>query len=747
MSQIFTADLDYRLSCRKCLMNLIDRNDYKEAVRYFESIQNAWKDQSDLESGILMRLGAKAYGSSRDYSKALPLIRISINIISRNVSDGAELGECFMVLGAILREMGQYGEAEKAFRDAESIFRRNDDIARSGDALNLLAGILFRKGDLDASLGYLLEAVEAARKENDKRKLAYLFGNIGRVYTFLGKLDAARENVQLNIELSAEFNDAVELARAYLSLGYIFIRQYRFDDAQEALEQALGHIDRNKLDKERAIYLTYAGELALRSGQYEAAEQMLADAATLGRKVAPDSLLPARPLRLMAELTAAQGNHRKALTLANQAMLLMKKLDDAIEIGALHRIIGLCFDRMGQKQKALEAYGHSLDILEEHKSKPELAETLDAMGQSPLYDAGRRTMYLCRAEELYGSCGIGIRVTEMQKQISEIEVGIGRPQAKTEAAKSAETDFPTRNRRMAKIISQLYLLKNSDLPILLTGETGTGKDYLARYFHSISRPGRPYLAINCAAMPENLIESELFGYKKGAFTGADQDKKGLFLAANNGVLLLDEIGELPLGLQAKLLSVLETKKLRPLGTSEEVPLNIIIVAATNRDLYEMVKNGQFRLDLYYRLAGITIELPPLRERKEDIPGLLELFMARVGLLSEGEKPNPELVRQFISYDWPGNIRQMENKVKQLSVLSSLARDGSITELALTFFEEKRDEKTNSLFEQVEQFEKRLLIEALIAGGGNKSEAARILSIHESTLRAKLKRYSLETMVN
>jgi transcriptional regulator with PAS, ATPase and Fis domain len=248
-------------------------------------------------------------------------------------------------------------------------------------------------------------------------------------------------------------------------------------------------------------------------------------------------------------------------------------------------------------------------------------------------------------------------------------------------------------------------------------------------------------------MPESLIESELFGYKKGAFTGADRDKIGLFQAADNGVLLLDEIGELPLGLQAKLLSVLENKKLRPLGTSEEVPINVIVVAATNRDLYEMVKNGQFRLDLYYRLAGIPFELPPLRERKEDIPGLLELFMSRGGLLADDEKPNPELVKQFISYDWPGNIRQLENKVKQLSVLSSMARDGSITELARTFFEEKRDEKTNSLFEQVEQFEKRLLVEALIAAGGNKSEAARILSIHESTLRAKLKRYSLETMVN
>jgi len=300
---------------------------------------------------------------------------------------------------------------------------------------------------------------------------------------------------------------------------------------------------------------------------------------------------------------------------------------------------------------------------------------------------------------------------------------------------------------MEGIVKQLHLLKSSRLPLLLTGETGTGKDFMARYFHSIARPTGPYLAVNCAAVPDTLIESELFGYQRGAFTGADNNRRGLFMAANRGVLLLDEIGELPLSLQAKLLSILETRKLRPLGTSEEFELDLIVIAATNRDLTEMVKAGLFRSDLYYRLAGIAVEIPPLRERKEDIPFLLEFFMRREGLLSEGDRPSAELVRQFLGYDWPGNIRQLENKVKQLAALSAMARDGSIAELARSFFDTRREETANSLFEQVEKFEKRLLMEALAAANGNKSEAARILSIHESTLRAKMKRYCLETTVN
>lgn len=299
---------------------------------------------------------------------------------------------------------------------------------------------------------------------------------------------------------------------------------------------------------------------------------------------------------------------------------------------------------------------------------------------------------------------------------------------------------------MQKIINEMNLLRNSNIPILLTGDTGTGKDFLARYFHSIARPNKPYVAINCAALPDTLIESELFGFQRGAFTGADASRPGLFVEANGGVLLLDEIGELPLPLQAKLLNVLESRRLRPLGTTNEITLDIIIIAATNRNLAEMVEAGTFRRDLYYRLAGVTFELPPLRERKEDIPYLLELFMHRHNMLNGGG-PEPELVKQFVDYDWPGNVRQMENRVKQMAALSSLAKDGSYLELARSFFEVSREEETRSLFKQVEQFEKRLLVEALIATGGNKSRAARLLSIHEATFRAKMKRHGMSETLN
>jgi two-component system response regulator HydG len=200
---------------------------------------------------------------------------------------------------------------------------------------------------------------------------------------------------------------------------------------------------------------------------------------------------------------------------------------------------------------------------------------------------------------------------------------------------------------------------------------------------------------------------------------------------------------MPLSLQAKLLGVLESRKVTPLGSTRQVDIDIIVVAATNRDLEAMVEQGTFRRDLYYRLSGITLELPPLRARKEDIPLLLEYFMVRRGLLKPGQKPSPELVQQFVGHQWPGNIRELDNVVNRLSIMSQSVAEGQWHEVARSILApDQAVEGSAGLFERVEQFERQLITEALLAAGGNKSEAARILGIHEATVRTKLKRYGI-----
>jgi transcriptional regulator with PAS, ATPase and Fis domain len=265
---------------------------------------------------------------------------------------------------------------------------------------------------------------------------------------------------------------------------------------------------------------------------------------------------------------------------------------------------------------------------------------------------------------------------------------------------------------------------------------------MARYYHSLVRPDSPFVTVNCASLPETLLESELFGYHRGAFTGADTDKQGLFVVADRGILYLDEIGDMPLSLQAKLLGVLETRRLIPLGSTEEILLDIKLVVATNKDLEEMVECGAFRRDLYYRLSGLTFQIPALRSRKEDIPVLLRHFMERSHLLNNSDPIPTELIRQFVEYDWPGNTRELRNKVKRLEVMAELVAEGDLVELSRSIFSTEMPQDKRSLFDRVEQFERKMIVEALLAALGNKSKAARILGIHEATVRTKMKRYHI-----
>ena len=214
----------------------------------------------------------------------------------------------------------------------------------------------------------------------------------------------------------------------------------------------------------------------------------------------------------------------------------------------------------------------------------------------------------------------------------------------------------------------------TDSTVLITGESGTGKGVMARLIHQQSpRADEPFIPVNCGAIPENLMESELFGHTKGAFTGADKARKGLFLEADKGTIFLDEIGELPLQLQVKLLHVIEEKSVRPVGSEQIRKADVRIVAATNRDLKQLIDEGKFREDLYFRLGVFNLHIPPLRERREDIPALMQFLLKRgVSRLGDGRRNisfDPEVEEIFVANDWPGNVRELENAIERALILS------------------------------------------------------------------------------
>lgn len=324
-----------------------------------------------------------------------------------------------------------------------------------------------------------------------------------------------------------------------------------------------------------------------------------------------------------------------------------------------------------------------------------------------------------------------------------VERNLGIRQLKREVLLSKKTPYPIigRSRQVQGLIHLINLMaENSSTTVLIEGETGTGKELVARNIHLLSgRADKPFVDINCASIPEHIFESELCGYEAGAFTDAKTTKKGLLEIADGGSLFLDEIGEMPQQLQAKLLRVIETKTFRRVGGTRDIRVDVRIIAATNKDLGECAKEGSFREDLYYRINVMPIKIPPLRERAEDIPMLAEFFLFdTAGNMSRKiSSIDKEALKSLCSYSWPGNIRELRNVLERGIILcqGQVITTGSLT-LPVAAPEETPELLTLSEVERIH------IRNVLASSGNNRTKAAKLLGISRSTLNEKIKTYQL-----
>jgi len=304
-----------------------------------------------------------------------------------------------------------------------------------------------------------------------------------------------------------------------------------------------------------------------------------------------------------------------------------------------------------------------------------------------------------------------------------------------------------RGRVMRAMLAILDRVVEGDFPVLLLGESGTGKELVAAALHQGSpRAKGPFVAVNCGAIAEGLLESELFGVVKGAFTGAVKDRAGLIEAAGGGVLFLDEIGEMSLGLQAKLLRVLQERRVRRVGGNEEIAIDARIVSATNRDLAREVASGRFREDLYYRLKVVQIEVPPLRERREDLPLLIDHFLERLSLEGGRKKPilTRECVERLLAHDWPGNVRELSNEITRMFALGGdeLGPD-LVAHLARSPRSSVQASLRGIVGRRMEDIEAEVIRATLEATGGKRGEAAKLLGIPRRTFYNRLKQLGIE----
>ncbi len=297
---------------------------------------------------------------------------------------------------------------------------------------------------------------------------------------------------------------------------------------------------------------------------------------------------------------------------------------------------------------------------------------------------------------------------------------------------------------MQKVFDSIRMVAPSSSTVLIRGESGTGKELVARAIHQLSpRKNKTFVSMNCASLPEALVESELFGYEKGAFTGAVQKKEGRFKLAHKGTILLDEISEMGVHLQAKLLRVLQEKELETLGGTKTEKIDVRVIATTNRDLEEMVDAGQFREDLFYRLNVVPIYMPPLRERKEDIPFLVQHFIKKIAAINERKITgvDPEVFTFLANFDWPGNVRQLENIVERAIVTH---KDTFLTVSHFEFLNEEMRKPRSNSFDlsrvKLRELEKKAILDALDRFKGNRTKTASQLGISVRTLRNKLREY-------
>jgi two-component system response regulator GlrR len=340
-----------------------------------------------------------------------------------------------------------------------------------------------------------------------------------------------------------------------------------------------------------------------------------------------------------------------------------------------------------------------------------------------------------------GAFGFLTKPIDKEELMENVERAM-KVSASAEVDEDWAAEIITRNQKLQEILVQAKMVAATDARVLITGESGTGKELLARAIHrASSRKDHAFVAINCSAMAENLLESELFGHVKGAFTGATRNHEGLFQSANGGTLLLDEIGDMPMRLQVKLLRVLQEHQIRPVGSTEAIPVDVRVVSATHRDLQQMMREGNFREDLYYRLNVVHISLPVLDDRRDDIPLLVAHFLKQVAAEGEQERKvyAPEAVELLVTAEWPGNIRQLYNIVRQNVALSrSPVISGELVQSSLG----EHGAKLASFSEARDEFTRNYLSQILQITMGNVSQAARLAKRNRTDFYKLLARHNL-----
>jgi transcriptional regulator with GAF, ATPase, and Fis domain len=461
------------------------------------------------------------------------------------------------------------------------------------------------------------------------------------------------------------------------------------------------------------------------------------DGIASGRLVSEFADIVVECLRKKGELLARQGRAAEALAAARTARKLTAKYQDRLEIAAIRRLRGVIKVVRGRRERGFALLQAAWSEFEHMGARMEAAVTAQLI--SAVLEDQRRVHEAAVWRNLGGQQKLAILDLLLPKKTEDPRVTPPRSRSLEElASQAAAQGIITRDPRVLKAYELTVRGAPSHLPLLIFGETGTGKELVAAVAHGFSGRSGAFVPINCAALPPDLLDAELFGHARGAYTGALRDRPGLIEAAGEGTLFLDEIGEMSLPVQGRLLRAIELGEIRRLGENRPRHVNARFVGATHRDLQEMVRQGTYRADLFFRLRGIVVVLPPLRERPWDVDLLIDHFLAREARVSGKEMRLTQGARERLrAHAWPGNVRELRSMVERLAAMHS--HDGliDVEELGLDAVR-----VSGSLEEHLEDEERKRLIDTLESVQWNRSRAARLLKLKRTTLIGKLRRLGI-----
>jgi transcriptional regulator with PAS, ATPase and Fis domain len=766
--------------------SLLSAKEFKQALAELRDLENQKVlVEPSPEVGHFYTIFSTVLNSLGNHKEALEKGLRAFDIL-KHTNETQRTIRVQMTLGDIYLRLGDLKNAQTEYRDSLAFYRKQEPCWELITLYNKLAHVCFIKGEFDRATEYLKDGIEYARQLDDVSLLLHLSINLSTTYLFLGRFGLAEEVHLISLGHPAYEKD--KKLKVYWLLAHvnILLRKRDFGSAKEDLDRSRDLITECGLPTEKSIYHESSGELAFATHDFISAEKHFLEALRIGEETAPEGDIISQICRLLAELRFAQGNYDGALESCQRSLDVCQKIKERFEEGIVYRILGQIYTSKGEFELAKENFEKGISILKEIGAKYELGKAYLEAGKSDCYGYFERLKLLGQAEEaikdtdskyllakiylalsdlLYNNQeyqrGISFvkdaeRLFEELKEEADLNIAvrirkkieseIGQDSASDKSPTPAFSNIITQNRELLDIIKRMEQVLNTDLTILLEGETGTGKDLLAKTIHyNSNRKERRYIALNCANLPETLFESELFGYKKGAFTGANSDKKGLLEEADGGTLLLNEISEVPLSVQAKLLNVVEEKEFTRLGDTKPQKADVRFIAATNQDLKKAVEERRFREDLYYRLSVIKAELPPLRERKEDILFLTRCFLEKYsnGNCEKVEELSWKIAENLFSYNWPGNVRELENEILKFSTLMGTKQGSDLDRFIQQMKMEKLGTNQNgSITERKVRLEMEEIKKALKVSDNVKSDAAKLLDMPESTLRRKIKVYNI-----